>query len=347
MRPSSRTWRRRAVPPILLLAAALACPAAARAGTPLTYMTGAGTKNYPVVYLLWGLLVVAVLVVVIVTVLLLIGMFRHRSLPRDPRTVPVGRASGGLRWVYIGTAISAATLFCSAIGTFYVLGAVAGPPNRQELTISVAGHQWWWEVTYDNPDKSRVFTTANEIHIPTGQPIRIKLASDDVIHSFWVPQLSGKTDTIPGQENETWLEADTPGTYRGQCTEYCGLQHAHMGLLVVAQPPQAFQAWWDDQLKAPPPPQAAGVADGQLQFMLHCAVCHSIRGTDAGGRLGPDLSHLMTRQTLAAVTLDNTAGGLSGWIAAPQHIKPGNMMPNLALSGPQLADIHQYLETLH
>lgn len=347
MRRSSGKSRRRAAYPIALLAAALACPAAAEAGAPLTYLTGQGAKNYPVVYLLWGLLAVSVLVVVIVSVLVLIGLFRHRGLPRDPRTVPLGRTSGGLKWVYIGTAISAATLFISALGTFYVLGAIAGPPSRQELTINVAGHQWWWEVTYDNPDDSRVFTTANEIHIPTGQPIRFKLTSDDVIHSFWVPQLSGKTDTIPGQENETWFEADKPGTYRGQCTEYCGLQHAHMGLLVIAQPPQAFKSWWDDQLKAPPAPSSAEAGAGQLQFMLHCAVCHSIRGTDAHGRFGPDLSHLMTRQTLAAATLDNTPGGLSGWIADPQHVKPGNLMPNLALSGPQLADIRQYLETLH
>jgi cytochrome c oxidase subunit 2 len=319
----------------------------AAAAAPLTYLTGQGTKSYPVVYLLWALIAVAVLVVGIVTILLLIGLFRHRGLPRHAPSVPLGRAEGGLKWVYVGTAVSAAALFVTALGTFYVLGAVAGPPDRKALTINVAGHQWWWEVSYDDPDNSRVFTTADEIHIPTGQPVRVKLTSVDVIHSFWVPQLTGKMDTIPGQSNETWLEADKPGRYRGQCTEYCGLQHAHMGFLVIADPPDTFRAWWDNQLKPPPAPASAAEADGQLQFMSHCAACHSVRGTDAGGRLGPDLSHLMSRQTLAAGTLDNTVGALSAWMADPQHIKPGNLMPNLAMSGPQLADIRQYLESLH
>lgn len=332
-----------------LVAAVASWSTACRADAPLAYLTGAGTKSYAVVYLLWGLLAISVLVVTIVGVLLLMGILRRRATPapRDLRLVPVQRAEGGLRSLYIGTAVSAAALFGSALWTFSVLGAISGPPEQSKLAIHVIGHQWWWEVHYDSDDVSRTFSTANELHIPTGQPVSVTLDSTDVIHSFWVPQLTGKMDTIPGQHNVTWLEADTPGTYRGQCTEYCGLQHAHMGLLVIADPPQKFDAWWAAQLEPPAPPASAAVADGQAQFMAHCAVCHTVRGTDAGGRLGPDLSHLMNRRTIGAATLSNTPGGLSGWIADPQHIKPGNLMPNLDMSGPQLAAVRQYLETLH
>jgi cytochrome c oxidase subunit 2 len=154
-------------------------------------------------------------------------------------------------------------------------------------------------------------------------------------------------DTVPGQNNETWLEADKPGVYRGQCTEYCGLEHANMAFEVVAEPPEKFAAWWDNQLKAPATPAAPPAAQGQAAFMLHCAVCHTIRGTSAGGTLGPDLSHLMTRRTIASGSLPNTPGYLAGWIADPQHVKPGNLMPVLDMSGPELASIEAYLETLH
>jgi cytochrome c oxidase subunit 2 len=201
-------------------------------------------------------------------------------------------------------------------------------------------------VRYDSNEPSRVFTTANEIHIPTGQPVRLDLASTDVIHSFWVPELSGKTDVIPGQRNETWIEADRPGTYRGQCAEYCGLQHAHMALSVVAELPAQFDAWWAAQLQGAPAPQSQTAEAAQTDFVVHCGICHTVRGTSAGGRLGPDLSHLMSRRTIAAGTLPNTPGYLSGWIADPQHVKPGNLMPILDLSGTQLSAIRDYLERL-
>ncbi|HEX7969078.1 MAG TPA: c-type cytochrome, partial [Stellaceae bacterium] len=181
-------------------------------------------------------------------------------------------------------------------------------------------------------------------------PVRIELRTDDVIHSFWIPALAGKTDTIAGQRNVTWLQADKPGIYRGQCTEYCGQQHAHMGLLAVADPPDAFAAWWGHQLEGPVMPrseaQLSEIRQGEAAFMRHCAVCHAVRGTPAGGRVGPDLSHLMERQTVAAGTLPNTIGYLSGWISNPQHIKPGNYMPTLTLSGPELNDIRTFLAAL-
>jgi cytochrome c oxidase subunit 2 len=188
--------------------------------------------------------------------------------------------------------------------------------------------------------------TANEIHIPVGEPVRLKLGSADVIHTFWVPTLSGKTDLIPGQTNLTWLEADTPGVYRGQCNEYCGQQHAHMALAVYADAPDEFGAWWDRQVQAADRPEAAAVSQGQRQFLLRCGACHAVRGTLAGGRVGPDLTHLMSRSTIAAGMLPNTVGHLSGWVANPQFIKPGSKMPNLELSGPELDEIRSYLLTL-
>ncbi|HEX4027287.1 MAG TPA: c-type cytochrome, partial [Rhizomicrobium sp.] len=191
----------------------------------------------------------------------------------------------------------------------------------------------------------RQFTTANEIHIPVGRPVRLRLIGSDVIHSFWVPQLAGKMDAIPGQTNETWIEADRPGTYRGQCTEYCGLEHARMGFLVVAQSPAEFQAWWSHQVDAPAPPQGVALA-GQEDFQTHCAGCHAVRGTDAAGALGPDLSHLMQRTTIASGVLPNDGPTLARWISDPQSLKPGSLMPAPELSGQELADVHAYLKTL-
>jgi cytochrome c oxidase subunit 2 len=226
-----------------------------------------------------------------------------------------------------------------------VLAAVNAPPRSTPLTIEVTGQQWWWKIRYLDDDPSRVLTTANEIHIPVGEPVRVKLIGADVIHSFWVPALSGKTDTIPGQINVTWLEARDPGIYRGQCTEYCGPQHAHMGFIVVAEPPADFKAWRDAQLQPAPAPSAE-MAEGEHMVEFHCGACHTVRGTDAGGTVAPDLTHLMSRRTLAAATLPNTAGNLTGWIADPQGVKPETRMPRLDLSGPELQAVEGYLETL-
>lgn len=326
----------------------LLAPFSGRADTPMAYTVGFGTKSHPVVTLLWALLIVSLVVVAIVAGLLIAGLLRQRDVPPAdaPRNVPVERAGTGLSWIYIGSAISAVVLIGAAIWTFTTLAAVSTAPSTPRVNIHVVGHQWWWEVRYDSNEAARVFTTANEIHIPTGQPVGVTLSSVDVIHSFWVPELSGKTDLIPGQQNQTWIEADRPGTYRGQCGEYCGLQHAHMALSVVAEPAEQFEAWWAAQLQGPQTPQSPIIARGQSNFVVYCGICHTVRGTMAGGRLGPDLSHLMSRSTIAAGTVPNTPGYLSGWIADPQHIKPGNLMPILELSGPQLAAIREYLQTL-
>lgn len=328
------------------LPALVAVPAEAR--TPLSYMVSFGSRNAPVLPLIWGLISISLVVTLVVTVLLLIGLFRRRAgpVPQDPALVAPKRDAGGLLWIYIGSAISAAALFGSAIWTFGVLSAMALPSQRAAFSIDVIGHQWWWEVRYEDGVAARAFTTANEIHIPIGRPVRLVVSSTDVIHSFWVPSLSGKTEAIPGQHNVTWLEADRTGLYLGECSEYCGQQHAHMGLSVVAQSPSDFQAWWTRQLEPPAQPASPLVADGEMEFTARCGVCHAVRGTRAGGHVGPDLSHLMTRGTLAAETLPNTIGNLSGWISDPQRIKPGNLMPTLDLSATDLNSIRSYLATL-
>ncbi|MBV9758224.1 MAG: cytochrome c oxidase subunit II [Alphaproteobacteria bacterium] len=343
-------WRAGRIAPAVAASAFLAVSWPAHAAHPLSYLSGHGTKSYSVVQLTWGLLAISVIVVVVVSVLLLAGLLRQRPSPavNDPKLVPPRRPQAGLGWIYVGTAISAVALFGSAIWTFSVLAAVSVPrAAAADFKIDIVGHQWWWEVRYAAAKTPmRNVVTANEIHIPTGRPIRFVVQTADVIHSFWVPGLSGKMEAIPGQYNELWLEADQPGVYRGQCSEYCGQQHAHMGFVLVAERPDRFQSWWDHQLAPAPPPDSALSVRGEAAFIANCGICHTVNGTAAGGRIGPDLTHLMGRLELAAGTLPNTIGYLSGWIADPQRIKPGNQMPTLTLSGPQLTDIRAFLETL-
>ena len=322
---------------------------------PLNYLSGAGVRAYPVVWLTWGGLAISVLVILIISYLVVKG---STAAPTTQSTVkpvspvpPVRRPPPSLSWIYVGVGVSSVVLLGSAVVTMLVLAAVASPPEEPAFTVEVTGHQWWWEARYlpQDPNKtpSEIFNTANEIHVPVGKPVRILLRSADVIHSFWVPALTGKTDTIPGQTNSSWLEADTAGTYLGQCAEYCGTQHAHMALRIIADPPDRFQAWRNDQLAAASnPPAASQAATGEAVFEAGCGGCHKVRGTLAGGALGPDLTHLMSRQTIAAGTLPNTPANLSAWIADPQHVKPGTQMPSIPLSGPELEAVRSFLQGL-
>ncbi|XSG81155.1 MAG: c-type cytochrome [Methyloligella sp. ZOD6] len=224
--------------------------------------------------------------------------------------------------------------------------ALPAPPGEPKLTIEITGHEWWWEVRYLSDDPHRVFTTANEIHLPVGEPVRLKLDSADVIHSFWVPAIAGKTDLIPGRTNTTVLQATKAGTYRGQCAEFCGLQHANMAFVAVAQSPEEFTAWRKGQLAPSPEPRTKEAQAGKDIFMRSCAGCHTVRGTMARGALGPDLTHLMDRRTLAAGTLSNAPGHLAGWVANPDAIKPGSKMPRIPLEPKELLDLQAYLRTL-
>jgi len=313
---------------------------------PLQYLTGAGDKAAPVVSLTWALLVISIAVIAIIGSLLAGAIWRRPGEAWTPgaRTALQGH-EGGLDWLWLGVGISTLVLLFSIVWTVKVLASIQTPAQKPAVTIEITARQWWWQVRYLDDDNAREFVTANEIHIPVGAPVRLRLVGGDVIHSFWVPQLAGKMDAIPGQTNETWIEASAPGTYRGQCTEYCGLQHSHMSFLVVAQTESDFRKWWDHELAAPAAP--AGHAQlGQADFQMHCGNCHAVRGTEAAGAAGPDLSHLMARATLAAGQLPNNGPVLAHWIADPQSLKPGNLMPAPSLSETELADIHAYLKTL-
>lgn len=327
--------------PLAALAAVAAGPA--RAANPMSYLEGFGAKAHPVVALTWGTLLIAGAVIAIVTVLLAVALWQRGLRRTDPRDVPVERPHGGLKLVAVGTGLSLIALFATNIWSLGVLAEVGNPPRTSDPTITVTGRQWFWDVTYQSSDPSRIFRTANEIHIPVGEKVRIELVSADVIHSFWIPKLGGKMDAVPGQRNVTWIEADTAGVYRGQCAEYCGSNHANMRLRVVAEPRDAFEAWRKNQLSDAAPSDESGA----VAFATKCGACHTVRGTRARGRMGPDLSHLMTRRTIAAGVLPNDPGHLSAWISNPQAIKPGSLMPVLDIDGPELARIRDFLTSLN
>jgi cytochrome c oxidase subunit 2 len=316
----------------------------ADAGAPMGYLQTAGPHADPATALTWGLLTVSVVVVVIVTALVAAGVVVRRA-PRGA-DVPLREGPSAYAWFYVGLTLTCLALVVSAIWTFQVLAAVNSPAAKPALTLQVVGHQWWWEVRYQDATPGEGFVTANEIHIPAGRPVLVEVTGADVIHSFWIPALAGKTDTIPGRMNLTWLQADHPGLYRGQCTEYCGAQHAHMAVFAIADPPAAFEAWRQAQLApaaAPVTPQALA---GAQVFQAHCSACHAVRGTQADGIVGPDLTHLMSRQTIAAGALPNGGASLAGWVSNPQAIKPEAKMPATNLSGPELNAVVAYLETL-
>jgi cytochrome c oxidase subunit 2 len=321
----------------------------AGADAPLNYLTGYGQRAYSVLWLTWGMLAISLIVIVVVTALLLGGIFRRRPgvAPQLPGEAPVERPPGGVGWIYVGVGVTTVVLLATMAWTVGTLAHVSQPvPGPAAVHLQVTGHQWWWEVRYLDGAPDQQFVTANEIHIPVGESVEVKLRGADVIHSFWVPALTGKTDAIPGQINKTWLEADRTGAYRGQCGEYCGHQHAHMAFEVVAEPLAAFRRWRAHQLTSALARTAAAQA-GENAFLAKCGVCHTVRGTRAGGVLGPDLTHLMSRRTIAAATLPNKPGYLSAWISDPQHIKPGSYMPRLDLSGAELNRIRDYLATLN
>lgn len=309
----------------------------------MNYLNPAGPQASAIASLLWGLVGLSVVVVVVVSALVIAGIVRQ-LLRREPDFAPIERPKQGVEWIYIGVGLSTLALVVFTGWTVTTLAAIDHPPGAAPFVVTVTARQWWWQVDYDGQGGRQSFTTANEIHVPVGVPVRFRITSGDVIHSFWIPALGGKTDAIPGRVNDTWLEADRVGTYRGQCVEYCGVEHALMALTLVASPPDDFESWWNAQL-AGVSSAAPGLAGHDL-FVASCGQCHTVRGSGARGTLGPDLSHLMSRGTLAAGILTNTKANLAGWIANPQQIKPGAKMPIVPLGGTQLTAIVDYLETL-
>jgi cytochrome c oxidase subunit 2 len=315
---------------------------------PLNYLTSAGLRASKVVPLTWYLLSVSIVVCVVIAALLWIAVRRARPGDQgaEMSMIPVERGGNGIRWISVGLLVSAPPLAVALVWTMVTLAAVAGPPAHPGLVLDVTGRQWWWQVQYNGSSPTDLFETANEIHIPVGIPVLVRLHGGDVIHSFWVPQLTGKTDTIPGQVNLSWMQADQPGRYLGQCTEFCGFQHAHMQFEVVAEPQGEFDQWVSRQRQSAPPPATPAATRGMELVEYRCGLCHRVRGTQAGAFSAPDLTHLMSRRTIAAGTLLNNPGNLVGWIQNPQNIKPGSLMPNQSLSAAQLSDTLSYLESL-
>jgi cytochrome c oxidase subunit II len=315
--------------------------------SPLGYLDAAGPRAHSILPLTWFTLWVSIAVCVVIGALLWRAIARNRVREGVAiETVAVERGSNGLRWISVGLLISAVPLAISLVWTMVVLAAVVGPPNSPSLVLDITARQWWWDVHYNGAQPSDGFDSANEIHIPVGQPVLLRLHTADVIHSFWVPKLTGKTDVIPGQTNQSWMQADVPGRFLGQCSEFCGYQHAHMQFEVVAQSPQDFAAWQESQRQPALSPQDPAAQRGLQMLELHCAECHQVRGTRAAAVSAPDLTHLMSRRTLAAGTLANTPGNVVGMIQDPEDLKPGSQMPNQNLPSEQLSDVLAYLETL-
>ena len=301
----------------------------------------AGIQAARVSHLWWVMFWICAVVWAAVAVAALVAIARGRRGSSTATDAQIGRS------VTVAGGVSVAALLGLLFQSIVTGRALDTLRSPDALRIQVTGNQWWWDVQYEHAVPSLRVTTANEIHIPVGRAIRFDLLSTDVIHSLWIPNLQGKIDLVPGRLNELWLRADQPGVYRGQCAEYCGLQHAKMALVVVADTPDDFERWLTANRAPAPAPSTPEQQRGRDIFERGpCAMCHTIAGTSAGGRSAPDLTHVASRSTIGAGTLPNTKGYLAGWIADPQHIKPGNRMPPTGLNGEELQAVLAYLETL-
>ena len=291
-------------------------------------------------------LAIAAGILLVVGGLLAYGVVAFRGRPDDDGSEPAqvyGSEQIELAWTVIPVLIIVVLCLVTARTVYDVQGATK-PPGA--IDVTVVGHQWWWEIRY--PELGIV--TANELHVPVSDPAAptptfLRLESADVTHSFWVPRLAGKTDVIPNRHNRMWIEPREPGLFLGQCAEYCGTQHAHMLLRVYVHPRAEFDRWAAAQRQ--PAVADAAVAAGRRVFeTTACINCHAVRGTVATGRFGPDLTHLMSRETLVAGAARMTRASLLAWIADPDHVKPGALMPAMKLDDTELEQLVSYLVTL-
>jgi cytochrome c oxidase subunit 2 len=303
--------------------------------SPLTPHSG---PEHSITTLWWVMFGGACVGLTVVTFLLLLGWIR-----RNRASLPFGGSERAATRLIIGLGIATPIVLLSALfvwsDVFVVRTTAAPSPGSTALTVRVVGHQWFWEIRYDGVQGS----TANELHIPVRTRVNVVGRSADVIHSLWVPELNRKIDLIPGRTNRLLLYADRPGTYLGQCAEFCGLQHAHMEIVVIAEPRARFEQWLRTQGEPAASPDASGL---QLFVQKGCADCHEIRGTEARAHVGPDLTHVASRMTLAAGTVPNDRAHLREWIRDPQELKPGTKMPELPLSRDDVDALVAYLEGL-
>ncbi|RGC66747.1 Cytochrome c oxidase subunit 2 precursor [Micromonospora sp. MW-13] len=334
VRDTRRRGRSRRSLPIALFGLLLL---AGCAGDSPSALNPAGTGSARVAGLWWLLFWISMAVFVEVMALLIWALVFRRGTARVRHGQP-------LRFVTIAGAGLPLVILVAVYGVgLRDLAALGDGPGPEAPTVEVTGHKWWWEVRYPGASGA----TANEIHIPVGEQVRVRLRTADVLHSFWVPQLMPKTDLIAGETRETWLRAERAGSYRGQCAEYCGTQHAHMAFLVVAQPRADYDAWLA-RLDAPArEPGTDAERRGRQAFVQGtCSACHAVRGTGAEGRVGPDLSNVGSRWSIGAGAVPNDAGHLGGWIANSQTAKPGNAMPPQPIDAARLPDLIAYLRSL-
>ena len=297
--------------------------------------------------LFWVMTAVAVGGLALITGLLVFAWARRgrRGFGGDPDDPHPGERPAWFVVVGMGVVFPLVVIVALFIaGNWAIINVTQAPAaSSTAMTVDAIGHQWYWEFRY--PGTKAV--TADELHIPVDTRVNLVATTADVIHSFWVPALNRKVDAIPGRQNRILLYANEPGVYRGQCAEFCGLQHAHMGMLVFVQPRAQFRAWLRQQDAPAAAPTTALARRGRQVFLSGpCSSCHAIRGTTARGYVGPDLTHLASRTTLAGGTIPDSRSYLSRWIVDSQHFKPGNEMPDFRLTGSQLSSLVAYLESL-
>lgn len=350
-------WRRTAIA-ISIVAIASGC-----SGSSPSIVDDHGVESQRVAGVWWFMFILAIVVYVVVASLIIAGILRRPHSPEGPAQPesevsgqsPSSGADEGLsgpvterdpadaRWIWIGGIVVPVIILTTlAVLTIRVVQTTR-QPSKDELVIEVSGQRWWWDVRY--PDGN--VRTANEIHIPVGRTVRIELNSDNVVHSFWVPQIAGKLDVIPGQTNRLRVKATAEGRYRGQCAEYCGIGHARMAFMIVAESETEFGRWLTRRERAASGPTSEDTAEGQRVFMSEtCSGCHTIRGTTATETIGPDLSDFGSRDWIGSVTVRNTPENLKNWIRDSHLIKPGSLMPPITIDDNALAALVTYLEAL-
>lgn len=337
---------------VLMVALALAfavisaAPALAQEATPPqpSALNPAGPNGATIADLFNIVLVIATVVFVVVEGLLLYSAFRFRRKSNDASepTQVHGNTKAEIAWTIL-PALIVVTLFVLALQGLQTLNAPPAEAASNALNVKVIGHQFWWEYQY--PDLG--VTTATDLVIPTNTVVNLDLTSVDVIHSFWVPQLNGKTDAFPNHINYTWLQANTPGVYAGQCAELCGASHANMRVTVIAKTPEEFDQWVKAQQAGPVEPTEALAQQGKLIFEAGaCIGCHTINGTAAQGKVGPNLTHVGSRTSIAGGMFTNTEGNLRRWLTNPPEVKPGSVMPNLNLTRTEVEALTAYLQSL-
>lgn len=309
------------------------------------WLDPAGTNAITTATVWWILFWLGSAVYVAVAVVAVLALLRARRRPEVDTTDDEDPLVARRLVIIGGIALPAIVLLVLNVITVPMSAGIAERPGAEpdELVVEVVAEQFWWRVTYPQHD----VLTANEIHIPTGERVHVRITSTDVIHSFWVPKLAGKVDATPGHTTELVLETDAEGRYRGRCTEFCGLAHAQMIIHVVAQSPEEFDGWLTRQGTPQPEPTDARIAQGREVFLSSsCVYCHAVDGHSVANQIGPDLTHLATRETIAAGILPNDRAHLGGWIVDPQALKPGNQMPGTQLAGDELEALIDYLMSL-